>query len=236
MDTKPAIASVTIWGIILSAICTSFPSVASALHLTDPATQSAIVTFVGTFGTLISLGIALYGRFHTSAGIAGLLKTPSAPTSSGGGTPPAAANIFIVAFCIGAMILFGAPMLVACSTTSASSGTSSAATLYLNEGKALTAGYQAADALAVSLDGAAKSGALTGSNAVTARHALIGLQTGLAAASAAYGQSGATTPQQIQALAALLQSAASAVPMNSDTSALVQAAITLATAFATTVD
>ena len=94
--TKPAVASVTIWGIVFAALCSSFPSIAAALHLADPSTQAAIQGFVGQAGTLISLGVALYGRYHASTGISGVLKTPAATTTSGGpGTPPASANLVL---------------------------------------------------------------------------------------------------------------------------------------------
>ena len=181
MPTKPALASVTIWGLIFATLCTTFPGIAAYFHLGDADTQKAIQSFVGEIGTLISLGIALYGRFHTSTPIAGVLKTPAA---SAGGLPPAGANLLVALLFVPALALVAIGSLTGCASVSAVSSAPTTSSAVLSALGSVTAavnahpaatdqGRQDAElAFVVSANGVEalyRSGMLGGANVSTAR-------------------------------------------------------------------
>jgi hypothetical protein len=246
-DAKPAIASVTLWGLLFSMICTVCPAVAGWLHLSDPATQAAIVTLAGQIGTVVGLAIALYGRLRAVGPIAGLISTPT-PTPSvqqvasvvetvaadlaAPPKPPGATLSALAFICMIGLALIGSGLMTACATTSATSTTTSASSLQLDEGKALATIETASDALAVALDAGAKSGAISGAAATSARQALMNLQVGFSLAQQAYLAQDGTTAQKIAALATLLDNAEQALPVSASTSAEVDAAIAAAVAIA----
>lgn len=210
MNSKPAVASVTIWGIVISAICTSCPQLAAVLHLTDPATQAAIQAFVGGIGTLVGLGVALYGRYHATAPIAGVLKTPTnTGGSAGSGTPPAAANVAVALVVVG-LIVLGCGPLIAC-TTASTATTPAASTVTLDETKALYAAEAAYNGLASAASSAVDAGVLKGAPAAKVSTLLAQAHAALVTARAAYqlGQSNSVTSEA----AAVLSIAADVEPL-----------------------
>ncbi len=247
-DPKPTVSSLTILGIFFSVFSGLFPSLAAFLHLTDPATQQQIITVAGQIGAVVFGLVAVYGRITASAPISGFLKTaasrvamPSAAqVETAGATiiadlaatpkPPGATASALLAFLVLGAIVLAPALLTACASTAAVTASS----VQLDEGKALDTIVTASDALAVSLDAAAKSGAITGASATTARNALMSLQTGLAAAQTAYAAQDGTQAQKIAALATLLDDCEQALPLSASTSAEVDAAISAAVAIANT--
>lgn len=229
-STKPALASLTILGALFTFLTTYFPKFTAAVHLTDPATQAAIVNLIGGIGPFIGLVMVVFGRLNASQAISGLFSSSTTPKPPA--TPPAAVNLLLV----GVFLVLAAGALCGCETTGASSAgasTITASSLRMTEGKALASSYQAADGLAVVFDAGAKSGVLKGQSATTARQALTTLQNALSTASKAYDAGDATTDGQIASLAALLKSAAAAAPLDANTQSLVNTAIQLAQTFAT---
>jgi hypothetical protein len=77
-DTKPAIASTSVWGSLLALAGVLAPIILTAAGVKTPADQTAAVTAVTQLATGVGAAIALFGRLTATKKISGVTTATAA--------------------------------------------------------------------------------------------------------------------------------------------------------------
>jgi len=77
-DTKPAIASTTVWGSLIALAGAFGPALLGVLGLKAPTDQAATIGAVTQLATGVGAAVALYGRLAATKKIVGVTATTPA--------------------------------------------------------------------------------------------------------------------------------------------------------------
>jgi len=76
-DTKPAVASTSVWGSLIALAGVLAPLILSAIGVQAPADQAAAINTATQLATGIGAAVALYGRLNATKKISGVTQPPA---------------------------------------------------------------------------------------------------------------------------------------------------------------
>jgi uncharacterized membrane protein len=77
-DTKPALASTSVWGSLLALAGVFAPILLSAIGVKAPTDQAAAINTITQLATGVGAAVALYGRLNATKKISGVTTTAAA--------------------------------------------------------------------------------------------------------------------------------------------------------------